>query len=688
MPGTTGPVSNALLKFCVAIKDKARLQPGYYSYSFNPAPFNFSQHAVNGQQQQVANPFVSLGDATTINDRCMSGSIANALYTLLLNRRKVHVHNAFVPSKNGVKTEINFSYSGEPSVTYWTRFLERLNTYFDLCNLWGPECDETRIQVTALALRGEALSWYQRNVSSAARQFDPWSWILMIILMEDHFLDDTVSERAEKTYSQLRQRDSSIAEFAGNLTKYAAFLPITPDDYSLRSRFIKGLNIDILRDLNWRGFRTSNYTFEQLVFQAKQAASNVIRMNEFEKDIAKHSQEPSSTYNYNGKYPPRQSYRNRSHSRTPSAGLPNSRPTSPHPRSNRSRSRTSRPQSRQRYRSKSPANKFISSKTRTTPDLHQQVTEDLSVAKVSNECWNCGQAGHFKDQCPNKDQRTKSPNRYHNNRNDRQASNSNVFRVSSSEKDYQSPPDETEGELDRDTELASPVMNSHSIIIEDDEDDDELLCYSRQTFIEPNTSCNAIETNDNSAHHRNTIHSSTFLSDITATTDRPERTPEQTLPVVIRIQVGKHSARVLIDTGAQLDMMSPTFADIIRKNADIRKLSEPVKIGMAVAGSHAYINYGAWTSVQLGPYFVAKHYFDIQKCPKYDIILGLPFLSKHNMTVSLGKTKYFTINDLKFPNKFGFPGVDSQIYKIPLPSKLPLRVSFKQPPSPADSRRQ
>jgi hypothetical protein len=207
----------------------------------------------------------------------------------------------------------------------------------------------------------------------------------------------------------------------------------------------------------------------------------------------------------------------------------------------------------------------------------------------------------------------------------------------------------------------------------------------RAVFVEESLDCNAVSggrpepkaNSNNDKPKTANVKVNNWLTAIKECANRPERPVDQRTPVTLRAKVGGQWASVLIDPGSEVDIISPHFLESC-KNIEVRKLAIPVRLSMAVVGSQAYINYGVWLDVEIGP-FSARHYADVQKCPKVDMIMGMPFLNKHNMTVGLGKEKYFTIGNLRFPNRYGYAGVSNQVVKFSPPSKAPNHVSFKTP---------
>lgn len=82
--------------------------------------------------------------------------------------------------------------------------------------------------------------------------------------------------------------------------------------------------------------------------------------------------------------------------------------------------------------------------------------------------------------------------------------------------------------------------------------------------------------------------------------------------------------------------------------------------------------------------YTCKHYADVLRTPKYPLLLGMPFLSKHCVTMSLGPERFFTIKGKKFPDRFGLPPIPTAT----APAKSYKQVKFRPPlPYPGSSQR-
>jgi hypothetical protein len=129
--------------------------------------------------------------------------------------------------------------------------------------------------------------------------------------------------------------------------------------------------------------------------------------------------------------------------------------------------------------------------------------------------------------------------------------------------------------------------------------------------------------------------------------DRPERLKEFRSPITCRAKINGLWATILLDSGSEVDMVSPDFLDNC-VNPEVYRLKKPLSLGMAVAGSAAQVNYGVYLDISIGDSFSARHYADVQKCQKVDLILGIPFMSKYNVSTTFGESREFCIGPYKF----------------------------------------
>ena len=78
-------------------------------------------------------------------------------------------------------------------------------------------------------------------------------------------------------------------------------------------------------------------------------------------------------------------------------------------------------------------------------------------------------------------------------------------------------------------------------------------------------------------------------------------------------------------------MISPNFSRAVK--IEPFPLDKPIGIQLAVTGSKSVINYGTNTTIKYKGKEL-KEYFDIINIDYYDVILGTPFLRKHEVIIN------------------------------------------------------
>ncbi|KAI0070316.1 hypothetical protein K474DRAFT_1560046, partial [Panus rudis PR-1116 ss-1] len=112
---------------------------------------------------------------------------------------------------------------------------------------------------------------------------------------------------------------------------------------------------------------------------------------------------------------------------------------------------------------------------------------------------------------------------------------------------------------------------------------------------------------------------------------------KQLLPesVVVIVNINRHPARALLDSGSLSDFMSSKLAHQLGVKSF--ELMKPLPVQLAVQGSQVKINLGC--KAQISYQDVDEEcYFDIISLLKYNLILGTPFLFQHQVTMGLNPT--------------------------------------------------
>lgn len=651
-------VPNPLVTERIAVLRRlAKADPRYHSSSLIPLnSTTWFSSSISSAPHEIMNPFVVLADSLPVVSNTMTGTLTHVFHWLLTHRKQNI--KAFAPAKNGLKLDLNFKYDGSSNPKLWHEFIIKFLNFCDLHNLGGEESDWQRIQLLFACMEGAARAFFERNVLSPLQKFAEWSFILIVDCLQNQFVIDEATATAQIMFDSLIQNELSLPDYIDERTFWASFLPIPPDDSTFRARFMQGLKPSIACDIANRGYDRRTCDFNRLAVEAKRSVAHANRKKIFDKEInLQHSMNlvyqavaNKSVVNSNHRdtIPTKTPY-----NRPPSRTRFRSRQASPVPRIH--------PGSRQNVRSPSPKPNAMAINTRT--------------------CYICQSADHLQRECPLNPRASKSPAPA-------------VREVI--ESGHIIPDPETSGLFER--VIASPIPRSHRTAdvyridehhgeeeyhYSDDEiNDDNHISnhfgeddtpYSHGLHLIELVDCNAVAPKIPSSS-KPPIKVHTGTNSLKA--ERPERPAELKKPLSVYATINGVRAHLLLDSGAEVDLISPSFIDQC-KNAEVHRLDKQLGLGMAVEGSHSTITYGAWIKIQIGPFSVSRHYMDVQKCSKYDGILGIPFMTKHNISLCLGPKKSFSIGDFQFPNEFKNGDGDQPVTKCPKTTRPPLRVTFE-----------
>ncbi|KAG6875815.1 hypothetical protein C0992_002196, partial [Termitomyces sp. T32_za158] len=111
---------------------------------------------------------------------------------------------------------------------------------------------------------------------------------------------------------------------------------------------------------------------------------------------------------------------------------------------------------------------------------------------------------------------------------------------------------------------------------------------------------------------------------------RLQYTPQEKECLVTYVEVNGHPAWMLWDSGSTMMGITPQFAHV---NAiRVHELTEPLMLQLGTVGSRTIVQFGTEVRVKaLGQ--LRTEYMDIANFDRYDMIIGMPFMHKNNVTL-------------------------------------------------------
>ncbi|KAI0337589.1 hypothetical protein BDW22DRAFT_1297071, partial [Trametopsis cervina] len=105
------------------------------------------------------------------------------------------------------------------------------------------------------------------------------------------------------------------------------------------------------------------------------------------------------------------------------------------------------------------------------------------------------------------------------------------------------------------------------------------------------------------------------------------------------------AAKILIDTGSSINAVSPAFAAL--SQIEVFPLENPIGLQLGCVGSRSKINFGTQAALVVAGHTYST-YFDVVNLDHYDIVLGIPFLTAQDATLSF-RPRSVTISGSRVP---------------------------------------
>jgi hypothetical protein len=128
----------------------------------------------------------------------------------------------------------------------------------------------------------------------------------------------------------------------------------------------------------------------------------------------------------------------------------------------------------------------------------------------------------------------------------------------------------------------------------------------------------------------------TFRSGIHRLEPQKEYPAEDRDCLAAYIEIGGLRALTLFDTGANLDAVSPAFAE--NCESELVELVQPVRLDLGCKGSKSKINYATWANTKVGP-VDCVWWFDVRNIARYDAVVGMPFCKQNGVVIDVPNWK-------------------------------------------------
>jgi len=484
-------------------------------------------------------------------------------------------------------------YGGQNDNGIFTRWLDHLLLYFQLNRMCGPENELVRLSAMYNSLEGVAEEWYRDLVLHSPKR--SWTFEKAACSLFLTYVFGSAASHAAREFNEVKySRTEGAREYAQRLKTKARRLARKPDESTMIVRFLAGLPTELSRRLTLRErLDPARHRFKHFVAKLHELeeAENVTRtVNVAVADEQRKSGNPGL------RRPVRPQFDSKRQSNEP-------RYAPPPPRNDWQpvdRRPTDRP-----VKGKGPS-----------PDV---------------VCFRCQGKGHYASNpaCP-MFEKGGGPNRQLRDRPQLKAARVSETGGEANASEDPSDANEDTGEWDDGSQWGSEgedSLHSHNEaqrlnkisltdILSESEDDDFVYVRAVREKVVTIQKVNPA---------RAALHPKI---------DRPRRSKAYESCLAAFVTINGMEAFTLFDSGSSADAISPDFVQV--SDTRIHTLDKPIPLQLGTVGSRASINYGTWTSVELGDRREDRYYLDIVNIDRYDAILGAPFMRKFGVHLDFG----------------------------------------------------
>ena len=551
-------------------------------------------------------------------------------------------------------------YSGSPKFSELEEWLIMLVHRYALQRLGGDNANTDRVRLLMLLeyLDGTALTWFNNHVLNTKRTIVHWTFNDAIEQLYTRFVLPSTMHDARESFRNVKYTaQNGVQGFYDELVESGSNMAVFPDQHTMLEEFLKG----IPQEMRSRCFREFGLNPESN--DLDDFVSTALRIEHGNK---------VDTY-YNSITRARLSV---------SSGGVKPRATAPKSNANRDDNRykprfdnSKRAGNLKRPSANRPTGKYGAPSAPKPIQVVPYKRYDASKpVKGSNNCFKCGEEGHFAYECKKEYKKKTYLRAAHTVADQTEEGDADDEKDSTREDPQHEQEIENENADDpepQEVEVpASEAYEDHSHI---DYDSDFIYSMDVIPNQEETSTCGgkpptartalriaAVEDKptmkatlagvantekDQSRKKYKVLHSE-------RTRMRPRMQPHEKECLATWVKVGSLEAWTLWDSGSTTTGITPAFAE----HAGIRMdtLEDPHILQLGTVGSRSSIKYGADVNIQVAEVNTTS-YVDMANFDRYDMIIGTPWMRKHKVILDFAENKVIVngtpINAIKIREK-------------------------------------
>jgi hypothetical protein len=202
-----------------------------------------------------------------------------------------------LPDIKNIRVSPPEKYSGEDDIEKFDTWLTGLLRWYRVYNVTGNKKDSMRVDLCGTTVTGLAATWYADEVEAWNRKTREWYFEDLICAMYKRFIHEVTAQNAANSYKRTKfSRAKGALAFFNELQRHASRMVQTPDEYSLKRKFLEGLPEELVENLlKSRRVSAEHTSLNKLLREVKAMESSIQAYHNYKNERSDRSVIPRST---------------------------------------------------------------------------------------------------------------------------------------------------------------------------------------------------------------------------------------------------------------------------------------------------------------------------------------------------------------------------------------------------------
>ena len=204
-----------------------------------------------------------------------------------------------LPDIKNIRVSPPEKYAGDDDIEKFDTWLAGLLRWYRVYNVTGNKKDSMRVDLCGTTVTGLAATWYADEVEAWNRKTRDWYFEDLICAMYKRFIHEVTAQNAANSYKRTKfSRTKGALAFFNDLQRHASRMVQTPDEYSMKRKFLEGLPDDLVENLlKLRQVSAEHTSLSKLLCKVKAMESSIQAYHNYGNERSELSNVPKSTGN-------------------------------------------------------------------------------------------------------------------------------------------------------------------------------------------------------------------------------------------------------------------------------------------------------------------------------------------------------------------------------------------------------